>query len=102
MTVQKLYGTKLDLSEILQFTSNKTRKIIIHADTVHMSQPITTPIHFDIFIRSRVASINHPIPMKLTKEELFQGFASDGTGEEVERWTTMEEHVNMSPKQGFL
>ena len=97
MAVQRLYGTKLDLSEILQYTSNKTQKIIIHADTVHMTQPVTQPIHFDIFIRSRVASINHPIPMRFTRNQLFEGFETEGTGEEVERFTILEEHVNMSP-----
>ena len=73
MTTQQLYGTKLDLSEALQYTSWKTKKVMIHADTVYMSKKVEQPIHFDLIIRSRKTSIDYPIPMRFTKDEFFDG-----------------------------
>ena len=97
MTIQQLYGTKLDLSDVLRYTSTKTEKIYIHADTVYMSQPITEPIHFDIIIRSRRASIDFPIPMKYTKDQLFDGYTSNtAENNDVERWALKEDHIRMS------
>jgi len=96
MTTQRLYGTKLDLSKILKYTSSKTEEIFIYADTVYMSQPVTQPIDFDIMIRSRITSLNHPIPMKYTREEFFEGFSSNDD-DKVERWADKEDNVRMSP-----
>ena len=71
MRTQKLLGTKLDLSNIVSHTSERTQSVNIHTDTLHVSSEVFEPISFDVSVVSRVASIDFHIPMVFTKDQFF-------------------------------
>ena len=95
MTTQRLFGTKMDLTDIVKYTSTKTEKVIVHTDTLWMSAEITEPINFDLVIRSRRTSLPYPIPMVYSKEDLFMD-SKDNLNKDLEPWAMREEHVQMS------
>ena len=95
MANQHFYGTKMDLYEVVRYTSAKTEKVYIHTDTLWMSSEITEPINFELVIRARRVSLPYPLPMVYSKDTLFST-TNEGLIDNVKRWVTREEHVKMS------
>ena len=95
MANQHFYGTKMDLYEVVRYTSAKTEKVNIHTDTLWMSSEITEPINFELVIRARRVSLPYPLPMVYSKDTLFST-TNEGLIDNVKRWVTREEHVKMS------
>jgi hypothetical protein len=77
-----LYQTKFDLRMLKAYTSDLTEKVIIKADTVHITSPIM--ITHKLEIHARVVSIQHAITMNMTMEQFF-------TTEDIEFWAKKEE-----------
>ena len=66
------YGTKFDLAILPENTNETiTEEVIIKADTVIISKPIT--INFMLKIRARIVSIDHPITMKISVDDFKKG-----------------------------
>ena len=66
------YGTKFDLAILPENTNETiTEEVIIKADTVIISKPIT--INFMLKIRARIVSIDHPITMKISVDNFKKG-----------------------------
>ena len=60
----KFYGTKFDLAVLPQNTNpNLTESVLIRADTVYISQPIS--ISYELKIRARIVSIDKQIAMEM-------------------------------------
>ena len=95
MTTQRLFGTKMDLADIVKYTSAKTEKVFVHTDTLWISAEITDPINFDLVIRSRRSSLPFPTPMVYSREDLFMG-SKDDSSNHLEPWAMREEYVRMS------
>ena len=83
----KLYETKFDLSSLNTLTSNRTEKVVIRADTVHITSPMTINHHLEI--HARVVSINHPITMNMTKSQFIET-------KDLESWASKEEVYTVS------
>merc|ERR1711936_1309037 len=77
MRTQRLLGTKLDLSNIVEHTSERTESVRVHADTLHISNEIIDPINFDLTVTSRVASLEHSVPMLFSKNQFFESMMED-------------------------
>ena len=100
MRTQKLLGAKLDVSDIVDHTCEKTEIVNVQTDTLYISKEIPNPINFDFTITSRVASIDHPIPMRFTKAQFFESMtnteASKSSKITTEPWGFREEHVRVN------
>ena len=62
---------KFDLSSLPDYTGPKTRIVTVNADTVYMSSMMRDPINYQLNIRARKVSIDHPIAMFYSKAYLF-------------------------------
>ena len=81
-----LYETKFDISKLNTYTSTRTQKVIIKADTVYMSAPVT--INYKLELHARVVSLQHPIQMSMTKDEFLQSV-------DLESWAAKEEYFTV-------
>ncbi len=60
-----LYGTKFDLSSLVELTSSKTEEVLVRADTIITTKPFS--IHYKLKVVGRVVAISHPITMNMTR-----------------------------------
>ena len=66
------YGTIFDLASLESKTNKSvTREVMIKADSVYMSRPIS--ITYNLKIRARVVSLDHEITMELSKSQFSTG-----------------------------
>ena len=62
-----IHKLKFNLNDLLQYTNNITETVTVYADTVYMTEPMN--ITYKLNIRTRVASISHPISMFFNRTE---------------------------------
>lgn len=66
------YGTTFDLASLESKTNRSvTREVMVKADSVYMSRPLS--ISYNLKIRARVVSLEHEITMELTKSQFSTG-----------------------------
>jgi len=94
-----LYETKFDLSELAKYTVERTKKVTIKADTVHMTAPIT--ISHKLEIEARIVSLTYPITMNMTREDFVNdiGLKSWAFKEEVYVIDAHENHLMLNMTQ---
>jgi len=83
-----LFNTKFDLSTLPTLTSNRTKEVILKADTVFITEPVT--IDYRLTIHARVVALNTSVHMSMSKNRFL--YNNDGN---LESWAFKEETVSV-------
>ena len=82
-----LFNTKFDLTKLANLTSNRTKEVILKADTVFITEPLT--IDYRLTIHARVVALNTSIQMLMSKNNFLYN------SNELEPWAFKEETVSV-------
>ena len=86
----KLYGAKFDLASLDEYVGLRTEHVTIFADTIWISEPLSSPITFRMSLKGRVVALTEDIFMNMTRSQFFNVFEAD---QPVENWAHVEEII---------